>query len=228
MEERNWVWKSETGSRLVVSRQTPGQMIPTHRLASRPDASGETLTRPSRSDPGRFCTMWSMPSLEKWSWNECGKLDPTYTIQPDSGSMLAIMAITGRNQNASRSDLACLLGLNAVRVPQQDIKPSLALRERNRKRKPSMIFLKRMRKDHYQLDEHWNCFKGNIGETSDRWGGVCTGFSKCIHTILNWSEQSLNTLMQSLSLNTQYSWCPSTLDAASTPQHSIWWVSPYI
>ena len=62
VEERNWVWNSETGSRLVVSCQKPGQMIPTHQLASRPDASGETLTRPSRSDPVGFahdpCLLW--------------------------------------------------------------------------------------------------------------------------------------------------------------------------
>ena len=30
-------------------------MIPAHRLASRPDVFGQTLTGPSRSDPGRFC-----------------------------------------------------------------------------------------------------------------------------------------------------------------------------
>ena len=34
-------------------------------------------------------------------------------------------------------------------------------------------------------DELWNCFKGNIGETSERWGGVHMGFSECIDTILN-------------------------------------------
>ena len=27
-------------------------------------------------------------------------------------------------------------------------------------------------------DKHWNCFKGNMGETSERWGGVHMGFSK--------------------------------------------------
>ena len=31
------------------------------------------------------------------------------TIRPDSGSTLAVTAITGRNQNASRPDPACLL-----------------------------------------------------------------------------------------------------------------------
>ena len=101
-------WK--TGSGLVASCQKPGLMIPAHRLASGPDVFGQTRTRPSRSDPVWFCTIWSMPSLEKQSWNGCGKSDPAYTIWPDPGCTLAIMAITGRNQNASGSDLACLLG----------------------------------------------------------------------------------------------------------------------
>ena len=54
-EERNRVSKWETGSGPVASCQKPGPMIPAHQLASRPDVFGQTLTRPSRSDPGRFC-----------------------------------------------------------------------------------------------------------------------------------------------------------------------------
>ena len=34
-----------------------------------------------------------------------------------------------------------------------------------------MIFLERMRGGHHQTDEHWNRFKGNTGETSDKLGG---------------------------------------------------------
>ena len=109
------LWKNGTESesqKLVVGWLLPARnwalMIPAHQLASGWDAFG--LTRPSRLDPGRFCTIWSMPSLEKQSWNGCGKSDPAYTIWPDPGCTLAIMAITGRNQNASGSDLACLLG----------------------------------------------------------------------------------------------------------------------
>ena len=64
-EKRNRVWKWETGSGIVASCQKPGQKIPAHQLASRPDAFGQTRTRTSRSDPGRFCTIWSIPSLEK-------------------------------------------------------------------------------------------------------------------------------------------------------------------
>ena len=65
VEERNRVSKWETGSGPVASCQKPGPMIHAQQLASRPDAFGQNLTRPPRSDPGRFCTIWSRPSLEK-------------------------------------------------------------------------------------------------------------------------------------------------------------------
>ena len=39
--------------------------------------------------------------------------------------------------------------------------------------------------------EHWNRLKGNVGETSERRGGVHRGFSKRIITILNWTNESL-------------------------------------
>ena len=51
VEERNWDWKWEAGSR---------PMIPVHWFASTQDVFGQTPTRPSRSDPGQFCTVWSM------------------------------------------------------------------------------------------------------------------------------------------------------------------------
>ena len=45
--------------------------------------------------------------------------------------------------------------------------------------------LKRTRKGHRQSNEHWNRFKGNVGETSERRGGAYMGFSERIDTILN-------------------------------------------
>ena len=48
-----------------------------------------------------------------------------------------------------------------------------------------MIFLERMREGHRESDKHWNHFKGNIRETSERWDGVHMGFSECIDTFLN-------------------------------------------
>ena len=47
----------KTGSGLVAFCQKPGPMILVHRLASGPNSFGGNLSRPSRSDPGRFCTV---------------------------------------------------------------------------------------------------------------------------------------------------------------------------
>ena len=56
--------------------------------------------------------------------------------------------------------------------------------ERHENRKPEMIFNESMREGRHQSDEHWNRFKGNVGETSVRWGGVHMDFSEHVHTIL--------------------------------------------
>ena len=106
VEECNWVWKWETGSRPVTPCQKPGPMIPAHQLASRPYAFGQTLTRPTISDLGQFCTVWSMPSWKNRIESDAG----SWSGILDSGCMLAMMAITGRDRNTSRSDPACLLG----------------------------------------------------------------------------------------------------------------------
>ena len=42
------------------------------------------------------------------------------------------------------------------------------------------IFLERTREGRCQSDKH--CFKGNVRETSERWGGAHTGFFKHIDT----------------------------------------------
>ena len=57
--------------------------------------------------------------------------------------------------------------------------------ERRGKRKRQTIFLKRTREGHRQSDEHWNRFKGDVGETSERRCGEHVGFSERIDTILN-------------------------------------------
>ena len=38
---------------------------------------------------------------------------------------------------------------------------------------------------HGQSEKHWNRFKDNVGETSERRGGAHMGFSERINTILN-------------------------------------------
>ena len=98
--------KIGNGSRPVASCQKPGRRFLHTGLAFRPDEFGQTLTRPSRSDPGRFCTVWSIPSLEK----SVTEKDAGSRIRADSGCTLVVVAIAGRNQNASGSDPACLLG----------------------------------------------------------------------------------------------------------------------
>ena len=57
--------------------------------------------------------------------------------------------------------------------------------ERRGKRKRSTIFLERTREGHRESDEHWNRFKGTVGETSERWGGAYMGISERIDAILN-------------------------------------------
>ena len=110
VEEHNRVWKWETGSGPVASYQKPDLLVPAHWLAFRPDAFGQTLTRSSRSDAGQFCTIWTMPSLEKRNWIGCRKSDQAHTTWPDCGCTLAVSALTGCIQNASGWDPACLLG----------------------------------------------------------------------------------------------------------------------
>ena len=56
---------------------------------------------------------------------------------------------------------------------------------RRGERKRSTIFLKRMKECHRQSGEHWNCFKGNIGETFERRGGAHMDFFERLNTILN-------------------------------------------
>ena len=64
VEEHNQVWKRETGGGLVAFCQKLGPIILAHQLALGPDAFGQNLTKPSRSDLGQICTICSRPSLE--------------------------------------------------------------------------------------------------------------------------------------------------------------------
>jgi len=47
------------------------------------------------------------------------------------------------------------------------------------------ILSKRTREGHCQSDKPWNCFKGDVEETSERQGGAHMGLSKRLYTILN-------------------------------------------
>ena len=52
------------------------------------------------------------------------------------------------------------------------------------------FILQRTRDGHRQSDEHWNRFKDNAGETSEREDGAHMGFSERIDTILNRTEST--------------------------------------
>ena len=108
VEERNRVWKWESGC--VLPETGPADSCTPTCFQTRCVWPNPDRARPPRSDTGGFCITWSTPSSDKRNWNGCGKSEPAYTIRPNSGCTLAIMTTTGRNQNASGSDPACLLG----------------------------------------------------------------------------------------------------------------------
>ena len=53
-----------------------------------------------------------------------------------------------------------------------------------------MIFLEGTREGHHQSDEHWNHFKGNVGETCERWSGALSQRIDTILTDLNWKQSN--------------------------------------
>ena len=100
---RVWKWKCETGNRPITFSHNQAWLH---------------LARPSRWTLAHFAQydmglLWKNGTkLEEGSWMWHIWYIYIYTIQPDSDCMLAVMAITGHNQNASKSDLACLLGMH--------------------------------------------------------------------------------------------------------------------
>ena len=59
---------------------------------------------------------------------------------------------------------------------QGQIRPLIAWRREVWKEKSSTISLERMRKGHRKSHQHWNVFKGDTVESSERWGGEHMGF----------------------------------------------------
>ena len=62
-----------------------------------------------------------------------------------------------------------------LRAQIKDIKPSIAWKREARKEEAL---------DDRHSDEHWKCFKGNVGETSERRDGAYMGFSARTDTVL--------------------------------------------
>ena len=66
--------------------------------------------------------------------------------------------------------------------------PSIARWREAREEEVLMISLERTREGQCRSDKYLKCFKGNDRKTSERQGEAYTGLSKCIDTILNWTE----------------------------------------
>ena len=99
--------------------------------------------------------------------------------------------LAGKAAIASRLRLGRSEVLRSLRHYLSETKPRTSHRRspggqlRGDKKKHSTIFLERTREGHRQLDEHWNRFKGNGGETSERRDGEHMCFSERLDTILN-------------------------------------------
>ena len=73
-------------------------------------------------------------------------------------------------------------------------------RESAQQRKCSTIFLERMREGHRQADEHWNCFKGHIAKTTERWDGVNNYGLFWVHEYhLEWNWPDISSTKQLIS-----------------------------
>ena len=68
--------------------------------------------------------------------------------------------------------------------------------ERCRKRNHLMTFFERTWKAHRQTYQHWNSFKGNAGETSERQCPAHVGFSKHIGAICKYKSTELSGIFQ--------------------------------
>ena len=66
-------------------------------------------------------------------------------------------------------------------------------RERQRQRETETERAHLRGKGHRQSDQHYNCSKGNSGETSERRGGAHMGFPYCVDTLSNAAGQDFST-----------------------------------
>ena len=88
------------------------------------------------------------------------------------------------------------------------------------------IFLERTKEGHRQSVKRRNCFKGNAGETSERWGWEHMGFSDRVDTILNWTKLNYFTFLRHttfFSLYIVFQFSPHKMDAVL----EVEWYSPF-
>ena len=94
--------------------------------------------------------------------------------------------------------------------------------ERRRKRKRSTIFLERTRKGHHrQWDQHWNCFKGNIGEMG--WSAYGLSWVHRYHLELNWTEQNRTEHCHWTCFHLSHLCSSEAWLRAFTPVCLVWW-----
>ena len=81
------------------------------------------------------------------------------------------------------------------------------------------IFLERTREGHHQSDEHWNCFEGQIGETSERRGGVHNYGLFPSTQIPSWTEMKWTGCQTSRLQHCH--WSPSIIHTSCELMHSL-------
>ena len=110
MEECNWVWKRETGSRPVVFCQNWAWWF--LYIGLLPDQIHLAKTRQAIQIRSGLVLNDMIQAF--FGKKERTKSDVGSQIHPESGCTLAEMATIGCNQNASESDPACLLGTTSL------------------------------------------------------------------------------------------------------------------
>ena len=88
------------------------------------------------------------------------------------------------------------------------VTPSIAWRMEGWKQAPSIArrsYLKIKRMGHRQSDEHWNCFKGNRGETPETRGGAAYGLFRApkFHLEMNSTEPTDSAVFSVDSVNSR-------------------------
>ena len=110
-----------------------------------------------------------------------------------------MIIIKGKSQKVA-SKRGEVLGGDPLKKNERKVSEKKALKQSNgwsliRDCKLYTIFPERTSEGHHQSDEHWSCFKGNIGETSARRVGT-HNYELCrahgYHLELNWTEQGLH------------------------------------
>ena len=98
-----------------------------------------------------------------------------FDIHPQK-TPVGVLPWTGRSERKWPSNLT--VTSSGLRLGRSEVLRSL---------RHYLLARRRMRIGHSQSDQHWNCFKGNAGEISERRSGADMGFSERKDTTLNWT-----------------------------------------